>query len=447
MKFLFIANQFGMFRHFESVAEALMQQGHQVNFWFGTVKKGMSSDTAIKDFNLKHNLPDYKILKYKKRIWHELSISNFLRDLVGYRVYLKPDWTAYKYKKHYEARMHLLARWVMQYPTLKKYIFKDRFLKFVERLLHSLPPKLKFVFELWSALPDVLVVTSNLPWDAPELEYLVAAKFLGVPAVLQIASWDNLSTKSTINIIPDKTLLWNQALKDEAVILHDIPEEKIAVTGAATFDNLFETRSRFSYKEFCEKAKLNQHGPFVVYLGSSISIAGDETRFARDLVKRVREKTNAQVLIRPHPLNFQIWSNFEEDGAVVFPKVGELPDTLDARQDFFETMFHGKAVIGVNTSAMIDASILDRPCISIKSDEFAMVQSGSSHFRHLSNGQFLEIAENMDSAVKIIQSILAGNDRLRDNRRDFVIGFVRPDGMHKSAGSLIAKILIDMGRR
>ena len=146
-------------------------------------------------------------------------------------------------------------------------------------------------------------------------------------------------------------------------------------------------------------------------------------------------------MIRPHPINHKIWENFQEPGCVIWPQKGELPDTSTTKQDFLETLYHSLAVVGVNTSAMIEAAILDKPCISVKSKEFESAQSETGHFRHLSEGQFLEIAKDINEAVSFLSEILNGNDRLKKNRRTFVSNFIRPNGIEKPVGLFIAETL------
>ena len=339
-------------------------------------------------------------------------------------------------------RVGKIVKILVKVPYFERLLVSDRFLSRLRKILEVIPPNKTVVKDLRRISPDVLIVTSNLPWDAQELDYLKAASFLGIPAVLQVASWDNLTTKSTFNIIPDKILLWNQAIKEEAVVLHGVPPEKIVVTGAATFDYIFSYNPTRTHMELGQLAGLKTEEPYIVYLGSSTSIAGDESLFIREFARRVFERLKIRVLIRPHPINYRVWATFNEPECVVWPQKGELPDTVDTKQDFLDTLYHSVAVVGVNTSAMIEAAIMDKPCISIKADQFASSQSEASHFRHLVNGQFLDIVENIDEAVASIGRILDGNDKLKESRKAFVASFIRPNGLEKNVGTLIASTLL-----
>ena len=72
-----------------------------------------------------------------------------------------------------------------------------------------------------------------------ESDYVRAAAELGVPTVLVVASWDNLTNKGLIRDVPTLTIVWNEMQVEEAVRLHKIPEERVIPVGAHSFDHWF----------------------------------------------------------------------------------------------------------------------------------------------------------------------------------------------------------------
>ena len=48
-----------------------------------------------------------------------------------------------------------------------------------------------------------------------------------------------------------------------------------------------------------------------------------------------------------------------------FPRRGYNPIDPDNRADFFDSIYHSAAVVGINTSAMIEAAIIGRPVFSM----------------------------------------------------------------------------------
>jgi hypothetical protein len=97
-------------------------------------------------------------------------------------------------------------------------------------------------------------------------------------------------------------------------------------------------------------------------------------------------------------------------------------------------MFHSLAVVGVNTSAMIESGIVGRPVYSVSADDFAGTQEGSLHFQHLKtvNGGLLHLARSLDEHVAQLSALVASDDVSRGPRA-FVEAFVRPYGLDAAA--------------
>ena len=94
-------------------------------------------------------------------------------------------------------------------------------------------------------------------------------------------------------------------------------------------------------------------------------------------------------------------------------------------------MYHAEAVVGVNTSAMIESGIVGRPVYTIDVPEFASTQEGTLHFQHLKNveGGLLHLAANLDVHVAQLSQLLTGQGTERQRARGFIQGFIRPHGL------------------
>lgn len=78
---------------------------------------------------------------------------------------------------------------------------------------------------------------------------IIEAKKRDVPTAAMVRSWDYLTAKGTVRVLPDTLIVHNAIIKDEAVALADMPVHAIHVVGMPHFDPYTNTkrssRSRF----------------------------------------------------------------------------------------------------------------------------------------------------------------------------------------------------------
>jgi hypothetical protein len=281
-----------------------------------------------------------------------------------------------------------------------------------------------------------------------EIEYIKAARALRIPTITLVYSWDNLTTKGMYHIIPDVVLAWNQVQSSEAKKIHHVRAQDIVITGSPTFDGWFGADYLSMAREpFCARVGLDPQRPFVLYLGSSSHIAEDETWLVRQLSAAIKNSEDSevrgiQILARPHPANVDIYSQIDEPDLLrVWPVGRNVRDTIEFRQDFYNSLFHSVGTLGINTSGMIDAIINDRPGATIMAERYRATQMQTAHFRQLIQAKVLEVASDIPECVEIIKKFAQGWDRKTNERRQFVKEFIRPRGLHLSAGEVVARAI------
>src|SRR5207244_6143392 len=121
--------------------------------------------------------------------------------------------------------------------------------------------------------PDVVLVTPVIEFASSQVEYVKSARKAGIPCGVCIASWDNLTGKGLIRVIPDRVFVWNEIQVEEAVELHSVPPERVTTTGAGKFDEWFDRRPRGSYAEFASRVGLAPDRPMLLYVCSAQFIA------------------------------------------------------------------------------------------------------------------------------------------------------------------------------
>jgi hypothetical protein len=344
-----------------------------------------------------------------------------------------------------------LRKWMrkgLKKPVTKEILASRKTRNLLKRLEKMVPPEPAITKWIERHRPDVVVASPFIFPESREVEYVKAAKQLDIPTIAVVLSWDNPTTKGTFHMVPDLTVTWNDALVEELETLHDVPRNKTFISGAPTFDFWFAMNPSSDFKGFAERVGIDPFKPFVLYLCSSNYIAPNENLFVSEFTRPLKENPKTKdisVVVRPHPLNAAIWQNQETQDIAVWPRAGEWVDLPQAKQDYYDTIFHSKAVVAVNTSAFLEAAILDKPCITVMTDESKSKQAGLGHFRHLINGGFLEIATSHSEAAAIIADIFSGRDSKKAQRQHFVREFIRPRGIQKPASQILAEVIEAVG--
>jgi hypothetical protein len=327
----------------------------------------------------------------------------------------------------------------------------NRFLRAVER---RMPVSKQSLAMMRQFKPDVVVVSPLVETGSPQGDHLRAADRLGIPTALVVASWDNLTTKGAIRDVPDTTIVWNDDQVREAIDLHGLPAESVIATGAHSHDHWFDWQPATTEREFAAKVGLEPDRPFLLYVCSSGFIAGDdEVAFVREWARRLGTSGDPEVeavgvLIRPHPQNFGSWRNAEIDEPgriVVWPRGGVAPTDHRSKEDYFDSLYHAKAVVGINTSALVDSAIVRRPVFTMVSHQFRGTQTGTLHFSYLAREEgngLLNVAHSWDEHFDQLGSALRAADGHRERIDGFLEAFVRPHGLDRPAAPLAVDAIV-----
>jgi hypothetical protein len=320
------------------------------------------------------------------------------------------------------------------------------------------PPDAQSLAYVRSLAPDAVVVTpliSRGEWGARQTETVKSAQHLALPVAAAIASWDHLTTKGIVKVVPDRVLVWNDAQRREAATLHRVPRRRVVVTGAQAFDQWFAREPSTTRADFARSVGLDPGAPYVLYVGSSPNItpAERELEFVRDWLRAVGAAPapldGVACLVRPHPGNVDLWADVDlsELGGAVAPRTRPgIPMSPADEALYFDSIHHSAAVVGINTSAIIEALIQRRPVLTIRAPEFA--QEDTLHFRHLlpEHGGCVKLAATLDEHLAQLADALSDPGRHRDEIERFLRAFVRPHGLDRPATPFVADAIEALGR-
>jgi len=135
--------------------------------------------------------------------------------------------------------------------------------------------------------------------------------------------------------------------------------------------------------------------------------------------------------VRPHPSRVAEWESIDlsQLNAGVW---GSNPIDETARADYFDSIFHSAAVVGLNTSAFIEAGIVGRPVLTIVVPEFVENQHGTVHFDYLvtAGGGLVTVGNGFDEHLAQLERAVAAPAA---GVKPFVRDFVRPLGLDRAA--------------
>jgi len=451
VRILFFGRHFTYFRNFESVLRGLAERGHHIhlaaerdeaiggqqlvetlaatypNLTYGHAPARVADDDAWVASHLRLGL-DY--LRYQHRIFDQaLTLRERSRDrtpaifvTIGRVVRRAGEWS----RRAVVRLLRRLERYIPEDPAIREFIASHR--------------------------PDVVLITPLINLGSSQIEYQRAAKGLGIPNALCVWSWDHLSSKALIRDWPDRVFVWNDVQKHEALSLHGVPPDRVVVTGAQCFDQWFNRQPSRDRATFCAHVGLPADRPLVMYACSTLfDHSPPEAQLVVEWIRRVRASAlphlkDVGILVRPHPSRLFEWDDV--DLTALGPTVlwGRNPLDPVSKADYFDSMFHSAVVVGLITSAFIEAGIVGRPVHTLLVPGFDDNQLGTVHYHYLTNtaGGLLEVGHGYDDHLRRLDAEVAGAAADAGGVKPFIKAFVRPHGLDVAATPLFVEAVEQM---
>lgn len=450
MKILFVLRHAMYVRNYESTVLDLASRGHSVHMGFtmGVEKLPADAYGQAREMAQKDGRISFGEIAYRDDIWWPLASQ--VRMCQDFLRYLHPRYkNAARLAERARRRVFPPAQWVRHIPGLRGPRGTALLTALLRLCESAIPCDPGTIHAIEEHDPDIVLLTPLVDFASNQLDYLKAALSMGIPTALMVASWDNLTNKGLVQLCPDLIVLWNEDQKREAVELHGLPADRVAVTGAQLYDHWFAQKPSTRPEEFKRKVGLDAERRYLLYLCSSVFIARNEVSFVKRWIEAIRSSQNPAVrelgvLIRPHPANARQWSDVDLSiygGVAVWPRAGAHPVNAGAKAEFFDSLHHSFATVGINTSASIEAGIVGRRCFSILDPEFAETQDGTLHFRYLKEGGLLVVSQSIVEHLEQLERLLSGSLEDEAGRQRFLQRFVRPHGLMTPATPIVTAAL------
>ncbi len=242
------------------------------------------------------------------------------------------------------------------------------------RWLDYLLVRQSFLAPLFDRYHPSIVFLAHL-FDDAEIAILREAKKRGIKSIGFVNSWDKLTARAIIRLLPDELVVFNQIVKKEAMDFADMPAEKIFVGGIPNYD-CYLTYKPASREEFCRTLGAAPEKRIIVYApnGKYSALADGpmidllHSFIARSLIP------NAELLVRFQP-------NDEIDRSVIERRpwlIYDMPGVRFSRgrgvdwdmtgadiQRLVDTLHHSSLLMCYTSSLSVDAAIFKKPVINI----------------------------------------------------------------------------------
>jgi hypothetical protein len=454
MRILFAALHPGYYRNFDSVIEELARRGHEVHLGFERPDSTNAGETLVE--RLMARWPGLTCGRIPSREPDAAGLLAKTRLGLDYLRYLDPIYppTSFLPVRAKRRAPTGIVR-LTESPLLRSHSARRAIAYVLDAIDRAVPtsPAIDRFLEDWR--PDLVAITPLLGLGgSSQLDLLRGAQGRRIRTAVLVYSWDHLTSKALIRDVPDGLFVWNQAQQQEAVDMHRVPSDRIVVTGAQCFDHWFGRGPSRSRTEWVRHAGLPDDRPYLLWVCSTLLQGGpSEPELAMRWLRHLRGSANPQirdaaVLIRPHPSRMSDWDGVDWRGLGNVALFGHTPVDTASRSDYFDSLYYSAAVVGITTTAFVDAAVVGRPVMTIFFDDVRHEHQGSLHFQHLLKfaGGLVTVARSLEEHERQLAAMIDGPpEDVMEQQRRFVHAFVRPHGLDVSATTIMADALERVG--
>lgn len=292
---------------------------------------------------------------------------------------------------------------------LGKYYWWRKFLRFLYRHLSSCGYAESV---LRREKPDLVFVPSINPSD---YKMIWQARRQNVRCVQMIKSWDNLSSKTFMAVLPDYLVVHNKIIRDEAVYYGDMPKDKIFISGIPQFDYLVSKRDEIliNREEFYADLGIDSSQKVILFSASGDRISphdGDYLLMLDEAIVCGSLPHDTHIHVRLHPKYDSNLKGVEKLKHVTVERPFSYL-TKDHRDWIFEekdmkrwynSLYHSAMVVNVASTMAIDAAVVERPIISLGFDGYGKLPLSQSVSRYYDRDHYRNVIKT--DAVLLVRS-------------------------------------------
>jgi len=267
----------------------------------------------------------------------------------------------HNYFKYYAAR---LFNWILARRLVRKIVRM-----FDYRLIHD-----RTFAPYFEKYKPEKVFLAHL-FDDHQIHFLREAKRRGVKTIGFMNSWDKLTARHSMRLLPDTLVVFNAIVKREAIRYADMDEKNIVVAGIPHYD-WHINYTPLSRNAFCKKRGLDPAQKIIVYAPMGKTFSNSDWDIIDLLRNAIRsdEIKNAQLFVRFQPNDFVDKEELQKRPDLKYDMPGiRFSETRGVNWDMnfddikglTDTLAHTDLFMCYASSMSIDAAIFDVPVINI----------------------------------------------------------------------------------
>jgi len=333
-----------------------------------------------------------------------------------------------------EVKLKMFGRrtyWMLAKPYVKKIVNKSRFMKLINRKILSSILPCDYYRSIFKKYKPVLVIvpTAHKLYNVPNV---VQANRMKIPVIDIVASWDNFNY--TMGDYPQKLIVWNEMMFEEAVKKHNFNPEDIKVVGAPHCDFCFDDRYNETKEEFFKNLRFDTDKKLLTVATAPYRSVGDHTYILDILLEVIRKKSfiyPVQILCRLHPNDtFDRYKKYGDNDHITFYIPNKNYDLSGWKTDevgvrcLISTLKYSDVLINIASTVTIEACFFDTPVINMafsayeqeRFKERILVAHHQRHYKYLLNFNGIKLAHNEKQFINYINEYLKNPEVDRNGR-------------------------------
>jgi CDP-glycerol glycerophosphotransferase (TagB/SpsB family) len=328
------------------------------------------------------------------------------------------------YVRDHNLPKYILRRFIGIVFGKKKWVRK--LIRLADKTFVPADPSLVQVIKKYA--PD-LVLAPDIILSSDRM-ILRAAKKLGIKTIGMVRSWDNLTAKGVIQVMPDYLIAQTHVMKKEAETFGDMPGDRVLVCGVPQFDMYWQP-IKHKREEFLHSLnipldkRLVLCAPFFGEYSQKSGIMLIEELAAAIKDGRLPSTTHLLVRYRPEDGTAQdAPERFNDENITVTkpfsrvfrnkrgnPDYEFTPPDMDLMMD---SLRYSDVTLNTISTLTVDAVALDKPVVNVRFDIDPTTAPGSrvelysnfDHYKSLENTGGVRLAHSVDELIEEINTYL-----------------------------------------